>query len=293
MRKEVYYGVIAGLLLLLAYTALLYALNGPSHVQEQLREFGAFILILAAGFGTQIGLFVYARNKFREKNIGKQMAATSGVSAGTMIACCLHHAADILPFAGLSGIFLFASEATPFFLAIGILSNLVGITAMLAILQRHKIMPFKKILRLPWTEIRNLSVVASIIFLSEFASFLWLLPSGAGAPIQGGISLESKIDIQNNVQVDVAPSISPEQTAFEIKFTTHSGSLDFSVDKIAVLTDSAGKTYNPLKWDGSPPGGHHRSGTLYFAPLPASAKKFSLALSNVGGVDRVFEWNLG
>lgn len=292
MRKEAYYGIIAGLLLLLAYTALLYALNGAGHVQEQFREFGTWIILLAAGFGAQIGLFFFARNALKEKGAGRQMAATGGVSGGAMLACCLHHITDVLPFLGLSGIFLFASEATPFFLAIGILSNLVGITAMLAMLQKHKIMPFRKIPRLPWNEIRNLSLVASIIFLSGLASFLWLLPSETSAQIQGGISLESKTDIQNNVQVDVTPNISQAQTAFEIKFTTHSGSLDFSPDKIAILTDSTGKTYNPLKWDGSPPGGHHRSGIMYFAPLPASTKIFSLALSNIAGTDRIFEWRM-
>lgn len=295
MRKEIFYGIIAGLLLLLAYTLLLYSLNGPEHLLEQFNQYGFLILLLAAGFGIQVGLFFFARTELRNKEANKQMAATSGVSAGSMVMCCLHHVTDVLPFLGLSGAFLLASEYTLFFLAIGLLSNLIGITMMLSILQKHDVFPFQSMANWKWLDIRNLSVAASVVAVAALASVFWLLPApmvSAQSPNGALSGLAIQSDSQATIQVDVTPQISASQTAFSIQLTTHSGSMDFSVEQIASLSDSTGKTYFPIQWDGSPPGGHHRSGTLLFGPVSPGAQTITLSLKGIGGIDRVFSWNL-
>ena len=54
-----------------------------------------------------------------------------------MVACCAHHLSDILPLLGLSGMAIFLVRYQLFFIIIGVLSNVVGITIMLETIQRH------------------------------------------------------------------------------------------------------------------------------------------------------------
>ncbi len=293
MRKEVLFGIIAALGLLVLYTALLYALNGPEHTLEQFRKFGVFIVLLAAGFGVQTGLFLFARTELKNRLSAAQFAATGSVSGGSMIACCLHHATDVLPLVGLSGLALFATEYTLFFLVLGVLSNLVGIAFMLSMLQKHNAFPFARMSAFNWTEIRNLAAVLSVIVLVAAVGYSFFLAPRLVPPLgAGAFSLSPQINSQNNVEVSVTPQISESQTAFEIQFTTHSGSLDFEVEDIATLQDETGAVYPAVAWEGSPPGGHHRSGKLVFGPLPENARRIRLVLLQVSQSDRSFEWNL-
>lgn len=59
--------------------------------------------------------------------------ATSSVS---MIACCAHHLADVLPFVGLSGLAVFLVELRTPLMLLGIATNLVGVAVMLRQLRR-------------------------------------------------------------------------------------------------------------------------------------------------------------
>ena len=54
-----------------------------------------------------------------------------------MAACCAHHLADVLPLLGLSGVAIFLVRYQLFFIVVGVLSNIVGITIMLETIQRH------------------------------------------------------------------------------------------------------------------------------------------------------------
>ncbi|MFH0714881.1 MAG: hypothetical protein V1847_03825 [Candidatus Diapherotrites archaeon] len=291
MRAEVFHGILAGLLLLTAYVGLLYGLNGSAHVLEQFRDFGILIAVIVVGFGFQVGLFSYARSELKAKQARAQLAATGSVSGGTMIACCLHHVTEILPLVGATAFGLALAEYTFQFLFVGALSAIVGALAMLAVLQQHNVFPFPSVQRVPWKEARNFGV--SFALIAAVAVFLFSsFPLNTIAASPNSLSLSSQSDSQNSVQVDVTPRISSAQAAFEISFTTHSGSMDFRVEDISRLEDDLGNSYRVLSWNGSPPGGHHRSGTLSFEPLSPQAKTITLKLSNVGGVDRVFQWSL-
>jgi len=106
---------------------------------------------------------------------------------------------------------------------------------------------------------------------------------------------ESKIDDQANVTVEVTPlDLSPQSAEwkFNISLNTHSGSLDQDLTNVAVLVDDRGKEYKPIGWEGSPPGGHHRNGTLAFKAVTPAPKSIELRISGVGGVDRNFTWQL-
>ncbi len=93
------------------------------------------------------------------------------------------------------------------------------------------------------------------------------------------------------VRVEVVPQplAADQPLVLEVYFNTHSVDLDFDVEAIATLEDGAGNSYKPVSWEGSPPGGHHRSGRLSFPPV-AAFRYLKLTLEGVGGVDRVFEW---
>ena len=66
----------------------------------------------------------------------KEIAATGGISATSMVACCAHHLVDVLPILGFSALFLFLAKYQLFFIILGITSNIIGIIFM-EILKRY------------------------------------------------------------------------------------------------------------------------------------------------------------
>ena len=90
--------------------------------------------------------------------------------------------------------------------------------------------------------------------------------------------------------------VKPKNTAgpaweFDVSMDTHIKPLNDDLTKAAVLVDGAGHRYAPTAWQGDPPGGHHRKGTLRFPAPTAPTKSFELHLQGVGGVgDRAFQW---
>lgn len=95
------------------------------------------------------------------------------------------------------------------------------------------------------------------------------------------------ISSQNDVEFKVTPLSASE---FQIEVNTHSVNLDFDLAGISELHDSMGNAYKPLKWEGSPPGGHHRSGILKFPQVSANAESIRLIIND--GAEREFYWNL-
>lgn len=108
------------------------------------------------------------------------------------------------------------------------------------------------------------------------------------------ISFETQTNEGGNVTVSVFPlSLKPGLPAsFDVVFETHSVDLTFDVIKVATLTDDRGTRYTPL-WDGSPPGGHHRKGTLRFTPDLSNATTYTLTFRDIAGIPtRIFRWEV-
>ncbi|MDP2917150.1 MAG: hypothetical protein Q8O16_04385 [Dehalococcoidia bacterium] len=84
---------------------------------------------------------------------------------------------------------------------------------------------------------------------------------------------------------------------FDVSMDTHSVNLDvYDFKKQALLRDSEGKEYRATVWE-SPPGGHHREGTLGFefngTLAQGTAKTFELVIRGVAGVpERILSWRL-
>ena len=126
--NSVLYGILAGLGLLIFYLIVVSIFQSIEFAFLSLRSLWYLIFPLAAGFGTQIGL--YASIKHTAAITG-QVAGTGGVSAGSMVACCSHFLLNVIPIVGASGLALILMSYQKWFLGIGILSNLIGISIMI------------------------------------------------------------------------------------------------------------------------------------------------------------------
>lgn len=141
--KPLIWGISGTILLFGIYFITLTALNSAAHAWQQFILFWPWMSILIIGFGFQVGMFAYLKGykkiQLATGTSTTTVVATGSVSTGSMVACCLHHASDILPIIGLSAASVFLSKYQTFFLAIGAVSNAVGTTFMLYIIQKHNL----------------------------------------------------------------------------------------------------------------------------------------------------------
>ena len=129
MQRSFLYGTLASVGLLALYGIVMTALGGVNAAVSQFFALWYFMLPLAAGFGIQVGLYTKLKQAIRQKSHAS--LATSGTSAGVgMLACCAHHATDVLPFLGLSAATVwFARYQIPILMA-SLTINAVGILVM-------------------------------------------------------------------------------------------------------------------------------------------------------------------
>lgn len=107
------------------------------------------------------------------------------------------------------------------------------------------------------------------------------------------VAFERQSSRGNGVRVDVQPvQLLPGKPAkFKIKMNTHSVELNQDLLNISTLKDARGREYRTEKWDGTEPGGHHRSGVLSFAELAAHPGVVTLVIRDIADVPaRTFTW---
>lgn len=143
IKKPVLYGFIAGTALLSIYFLILTVANSFSHAIGQFKNMWYWITLLVLGFGIQVGLFIYMRAAIRLKKDSSvatsTVAAAGGISTTSMVACRAHHVTDVLPILGVSAAAVFLNHYQDVFIIVGVLSNLIGITVMLRIIQKHEL----------------------------------------------------------------------------------------------------------------------------------------------------------
>lgn len=115
-------GVIATIGLLMLYGVTMSALSGVDAAVEQFRALWYLMVPLAGGFGIQVALYT----KLKRRMQGVVAAGGTSASAG-MLACCAHHAADVLPILGLSAAATFIGQYQKSILVASILINGIGI----------------------------------------------------------------------------------------------------------------------------------------------------------------------
>ena len=273
-------GLSASGLLFAFYFIVASLLGGISFAIYNFVQLWYWMIPLVVGFGIQIGMFFYIKNEMH-KRATASAAASTGASATSMVACCAHHIADIAPFLGITALGFFLTKYQSTFLLMGILSNVLGITYMASMMNT-------KISKSKIKTIFYSLLVLSIIIV--FASYYFISKGGISEKINQNTkqtSFQTLINNQNNVEFQVTPLSSSE---FKIEINTHSVALDFDLTEISTLYDDVGNTYKPLKWDGSPQGGHHRSGTLKFSSINSNAKSIKLVI--IDSIKREFSWNI-
>lgn len=111
--------------------------------------------------------------------------------------------------------------------------------------------------------------------------------------VSGKTLAPQKTDNQAEVSVEVTPKelAAGSEVKFEVVLNTHSVVLDQDLAKVSQLQDDQGNIYQPSSWDGGS-SGHHLSGTLSFPQISQNAKSVDLKISQIGGVERTFKWNL-
>ena len=126
--KPVIYGILAGLGVLLFYIGVLSLFQGSDFAFSQFSRLWYWIVPLAIGFGTQIGLYTSIRHTAL---LNAEVTASGTISGGSMVACCSHFLLNIIPIVGFSGLAAFLMTYQKAIFGIGILSNIVGITLLL------------------------------------------------------------------------------------------------------------------------------------------------------------------
>lgn len=133
-------GMLGALALVGLYLAIVTWAQGSEHALELLSQDRFFVGAIALGFGTQVGLFSYVR--MLQQAIARSSVALTGAGTATssvsMVACCAHHLADVLPIVGLSGVAVFLVDFRIPLMLLGIATNLVGIAVMVRELRRMR-----------------------------------------------------------------------------------------------------------------------------------------------------------
>ncbi len=167
--KHLIRGISASLMLMIVYMLILTYLQSFAHAVQQFADFWYLMAPLVILFGAQVGLYSGIRDSIKNRGEATGCVAASGsVSAGSMVLCCLHHTADVLPLLGLSAAALFVSRYQTAFLILGISSSIAGIFFMLNIMQKTGIKKFRfnmKIIRNVMFVVGVFAVLLSFIIL--------------------------------------------------------------------------------------------------------------------------------
>lgn len=129
-----------------------------------------------------------------------------------------------------------------------------------------------------------------IIWLMSICCFV----SGAALP-----SLAAEPGTQKSSERGVTVTVTPQSFGtdakswdFKVVLDTHSQNLVDDLLKTTALL-AGGASLTPIAWEGSPPGGHHREGTLRFTPVKPLPQSVELQMQRPGEtVPRSFRWNL-
>jgi cation transport ATPase len=143
------YGAMASIAIVGVYLGMNTLTADWYFARVQFSEYRWWILTLAIGLGIQVTLFTLFRARLRGEKMRaakSTMAASGGMSATAMMACCSHYLATVIPALGVpflsaAAVASIAEYQTYFFLA-GVLSCLVGIGLMLRMMEKHGMIQF-------------------------------------------------------------------------------------------------------------------------------------------------------
>ena len=136
-------GLAGALLLTGLYFAIVSLAESPAHAAQLFWEDRAIVLPIILGFGVQVALYTVLKKRLfvpvaETGPSGALTGASGGMSAAAMVACCAHHAADVLPLVGLTAAATLLAEYRIPFMLVGLGTTIAGIAVMLVILFRER-----------------------------------------------------------------------------------------------------------------------------------------------------------
>ena len=125
------------------YLGILTWLQSWDYASSQFIRDRWYVIPIILGFGVQAALYSVLRFRLfipitSMHGTGNVMGASGGTSATAMVACCIHHVADVLPILGLSAAASFLTRYQRPFMLIGLAMNVIGIGIMLFVLYRER-----------------------------------------------------------------------------------------------------------------------------------------------------------
>lgn len=123
-------GALAAAGLALFYVAVVAGASGSwQHLIEQAAEDWYYLVPIVGGFGVQVALVAELRRRHRlDRTAAAAGGAGAGASTAGMVACCVHHIADLAPFIGATGAATFLIDYRVPFMLVGIGVNAIGVT---------------------------------------------------------------------------------------------------------------------------------------------------------------------
>ena len=133
------YFVLGSVFLFIFYFLVLFLVTKDfNYPMSRFRALNPWISILIAGFGIQSGLFGLIRKghmlRLHKKEANVSLGTSSAFSGLSMVACCAHHLADVIPILGIAGLSLFLTEYQKEALIVGVAVNFIGVIYMLWVL---------------------------------------------------------------------------------------------------------------------------------------------------------------
>jgi len=137
-------GVLASFAIVGIYLGMNTLTSDWYFARVQFSEYRWWLISLAIGLGIQVTLYTLFRAHLRGKKktaANSSLAASGGVSAVAMMACCSHYLATVVPLLGVS--FLSAAAVAsleqyqPYFFLAGVVSCLFGIGLMVRMMRKH------------------------------------------------------------------------------------------------------------------------------------------------------------
>lgn len=123
--------------MVLFYVTVVRTASGSwSHLADQARSDWYYLVVIVAGFGTQVTLASELRRRRRLAH-GSTVAAGIGgsASAAGMVACCAHHLADLLPFVGAASAAGFVTDYRLPLMLVGVTINGAAVVVLVRRLQ--------------------------------------------------------------------------------------------------------------------------------------------------------------
>ncbi len=134
--------LIAVIALMFVYFVIVSLVSGFAFALSQFSSYWYFLVSLAVGFGVQIGLYSYLKQLVKNSGAamsGKTVAVTGTTSTLSMISCCAHYLANIVPILGIAGALSIIAQYQVEIFWIGLAFNIFGILFI-----SNKIIKFKK-----------------------------------------------------------------------------------------------------------------------------------------------------